>query len=43
MVRYKVTLTSEERELLQSILGKGKHSSAFEQLYQTCRMDFKYC
>jgi transposase len=27
MVRYKVTLTSEEREQLQSILSKGKHSS----------------
>ena len=27
MVRYKVTLTANEREQLQAIMGKGKHSS----------------
>jgi transposase len=27
MVRYKVTLTTEEREQLQAVLNKGKHSS----------------
>jgi transposase len=27
MVRFKVTLTKEEREQLKAILGKGKHSS----------------
>jgi hypothetical protein len=27
MVRYKVTLTAKEREELQAIMGKGKHSS----------------
>lgn len=27
MVRYKVTLTTEEREQLQAIMSKGKHSS----------------
>jgi transposase len=27
MVRYKVTLTENEREQLQAIMGKGKHSS----------------
>jgi transposase len=27
MVRYKVTLTKEERSVLASIIGKGKHSS----------------
>jgi hypothetical protein len=27
MVRYKVTLTSDEREQLQAIMKKGKHSS----------------
>jgi transposase len=27
MVRYKVTLTANEREQLQAIIGKGKHSS----------------
>jgi len=27
MVRYKVTLTEEERGLLQAIMSKGKHSS----------------
>jgi transposase len=27
MIRYKVTLTKEEREQLKTILGKGKHTS----------------
>jgi transposase len=27
MVHYKVTLTKEEREQLQAVVGKGKHSS----------------
>lgn len=27
MARFKVTLTKEEREQLQAVLGKGKHSS----------------
>ncbi len=27
MTRFKVTLTKEEREQLQAVLGKGKHSS----------------
>jgi len=27
MVRYKVTLTANEREQLQAVMGKGKHSS----------------
>ena len=27
MVRYKVTLTSSEREQLQAVMSKGKHSS----------------
>ncbi len=27
MVRFKVTLTQEEREQLQTVLGKGKHTS----------------
>jgi DNA-binding MarR family transcriptional regulator len=27
MIRYKVTLTPNEREQLQAILSKGKHSS----------------
>lgn len=27
MIRYKVTLTAKEREELQAIMGKGKHSS----------------
>ena len=27
MVKYKVTLTKEEREQLQSVMGKGKHTS----------------
>ncbi|MDR1981732.1 MAG: IS630 family transposase, partial [Tannerellaceae bacterium] len=27
MVRYKVTLTEEERKVLEGIIGKGKHTS----------------
>lgn len=35
MVKYKVTLTEEEREELESIIGKGKHSS---QVYRNAYM-----
>ena len=34
MVRYKVTLTENEREQLQAILSKGKHSS--QQFRNAC-------
>ena len=34
MVRYKVTLIKEEREQLQSIMGKGKHTS--QQFRNAC-------
>jgi len=34
MVRYKVTLTKEEREQLHSVLGKGKHMS--QQFRNAC-------
>ncbi len=35
MVKYKVTLTQEEREELEGIISKGKHSSQVvpERLY----------
>ena len=34
MVRYKVTLIKEEREQLQSVMGKGKHTS--QQFRNAC-------
>jgi hypothetical protein len=39
MVKYKVTLTQEEREELEGIISKGKHSS---QVYRNAYMLLKY-